>query len=57
MKISQAMLAAILLTGWAHAAEAADRVANATYVPLPKPRKIIERPPSQEDWCVRLQFF
>jgi hypothetical protein len=56
MKISRAMLrailGAILLTGWVYAAEPADRVADATYVPLPKPRKIIERPPAQEDWCV-----
>jgi hypothetical protein len=52
MKISRTMFGAILLTGWAHAAEPADRVANATYVPLPKPRKIVERPLTQEDWCV-----
>ena len=51
MKISRAMFAAIFLTGWAYAAESADRVANASYVPLPKPRKIVERPPTQGDWC------
>jgi hypothetical protein len=51
MKILPAMFGAIVLTGWAHAAEPADRVANATYVPLPKPRKIVERPLTQEDWC------
>jgi hypothetical protein len=38
--------ATILLTGWAQAAEPADRVASATYVRLPKPRKIVERPPA-----------
>jgi hypothetical protein len=39
--------ATILLTGWAQAAEPEDRVASATYVWLPKPRKIIERPPAR----------
>jgi hypothetical protein len=51
MKIARATFGAILLAGWAQAAEPADRVASATYVPLPKPRKIVERPPTQEDWC------
>ena len=51
MKISRAMFGAMLLAGWAHAAEPADRVTNGTYVPLPKPRKIVERPLTQEDWC------
>jgi hypothetical protein len=51
MKISPAMFGAILLTGWAQAAEPADGVASATDVPLPKPRKIVERPLTQEDWC------
>jgi hypothetical protein len=51
MKISRAMFGAIALTGWAHAAEPADRVADVTYVPLPKPRKMVERPPTREDWC------
>jgi hypothetical protein len=39
--------ATILLKGWAQAAEPEDRVASATYVWLPKPRKIIERPPAR----------
>ncbi len=52
MKFLRAMLGVMLLACWAHAAEAADRVASATYVPLPKPRKITERPPAQDDWCV-----
>ena len=51
MKISRTVFGALLLAGWAQAAEPADRVASATAVPLPKPRKVVERPPTQEDWC------
>ncbi len=29
----------------------ADRLANATYVPLPKPRRIVERPLTETNWC------
>jgi hypothetical protein len=51
MGIARAMFGAILLTGWANAAEPADRLANAAYVPLPKPRKAMEQPSAQIDWC------
>ena len=51
MRILRAMFATILLAGWAHAAEPADRLAKATYVPLPKPRRIVERPLTEPNWC------
>jgi hypothetical protein len=51
MKMLRAIFGAILLTGWVHAAESADRLAGATYVPLPKPRKIVEQQLTQADWC------
>jgi hypothetical protein len=57
MKISRTMFGAILLTGWAHAAEPADRLASATAVPLPNPRKSSERPPKKSGVQMPLQFF
>jgi Transmembrane secretion effector len=51
MKMLQAMFGAVLLIGWAHAAEPTHRLVDATYVPLPKPRTIVERPLTEANWC------